>query len=59
VRYIRADLFHVARGEWIGRVNDYDLEVYASSEEKVRYEVFRQIEATQGLKSFSIIWGES
>lgn len=59
MRYIRADLFHVRRGEWLGRVDDYDLEVYASSEEKVRLEVFRQIEQTEGLKSFSIIWREA
>lgn len=51
-------MYHVGRGSWIGRVEDYDLEVVGSSEEKVRLEVFRQIEATQGMKSFSIIWRE-
>lgn len=56
--YIRACMYHVGRGSWIGRVEDYDLEVVGSSEEKVRLEVFRQVEATQGMKSFSIIWKE-
>ncbi len=55
-QYINVDITHVRNGEWYAYVPSFDLGATASSEDKVRYSIYRLIEESQGLHSFVVIW---
>ena len=57
--YIHVDVTHIGNSNWRAYVPLLDDFIHETSRPRLEYEVYRFVEKSQGLHSFTIIWREA
>lgn len=56
--YMHATAVHNATGDWFGTIPELHLEARASSRARLEHEMYRLVEESYGMKSFTIVWSD-
>lgn len=58
MQYVAVDITHIGKANWRAYIPLLDDFVDATSEDRARYEAYRKVEESLGLKSFTLTWRE-